>query len=210
MFLYLGLPINLKKVRKMNKYVLILAILLAGQYSNGQFRPKFEPNYDEEKVPEFKLPDPLRTFTGRKIRNERRWMKKGRPELLEFFSNNIYGKVPGELSYESFDVFEQSDDALNGKARRKQVDLVFKKNGRTLHFNILIYLPKQVTNVPVFLGYNFHGNHTVTNDVEVLISEAWSRNRPSLGIINNQLTEQSRGVRSGQWAVDKIIDGGFG
>ncbi len=194
----------------MKKFILIISILLIGQYSFGQFRLKFEPNYDEEKVPEFKLPDPLRTFTGRKIRNERRWLKKGRPELLDFFTTNVYGKVPGELGFESYDVFEQSDNALNGKARRKQVDLVFKKNGRTLHFNILIYLPQKETNVPVFLGYNFYGNHTITDDVEVLISDAWSRNQPSVGIVHNQLTEQSRGFRSGKWPIDKIIEAGYG
>ena len=49
-----------------------------------------------------------------------------------------------------------------------------------------------------------------SEDVDVIISEAWARNNESFGIINNQLTEQSRGVRTNRWAVEKIIDAGFG
>jgi len=195
----------------MKKIAFLIVFLLSTQISFGQLlRIEFEPNYDERKVPEFEVPDPLRMFNGRKIRNQRRWEKKARPELLEFFTRNVYGRVPGELGISTWEVVEQSDNALGGKAKRKQVDLVFKKNGRSLHFNILIYLPKDVDNAPVFLGYNFYGNHTITNDVNVIISDAWARNNPSFGIINNQLTEQSRGVRVNRWAVNEIIDAGFG
>ncbi len=194
----------------MKKIVFFIAFLISTQLSFGQFRIEFEPNYDESKVPEYELPDPLRTFKGRKIRNERRWLKKGRPELLRFFSTNVYGEVPGKLEVAAFDVMEQGNDALGGKARRKQVDVVFKKGGRTLHFNILIYLPKDLPKAPLFVGCNFFGNHTVTEDVHVMIPEAWSRNYPSFGIIHNQLTEQSRGVRTNRWPVEKILDAGFG
>lgn len=195
----------------MKKLLFFVAFFITTQVSFGQlFKVEFKPNYDESKVPDFELPDPLRTFKGNKIRNSKRWEKTGRPELLEFFTNNVYGKVPGELGISSWEILEQSNNALNGKARRKQVDILFEKDGKTLHFNILIYLPKNAENAPVFLGYNFYGNHTITNDVNVLISEAWARDNPSFGIVHNQLTEQSRGVRVNRWAIDKIIDAGFG
>ncbi len=103
-----------------------------------------------------------------------------------------------------------SDNAFNGKALRKQVELSFVKNGEKLSFVILMYLPKNVEKAPVFLGYNFYGNHTVTDDVNVIISGAWVEDNPSFGIINNQLTEQSRGVRTNRWAIEKMIDAGFG
>ncbi len=171
---------------------------------------QWEPNYDENKVPEFKLPDPLKTFTGKKIRKVKQWENKRRPELLDFFTQNIYGEVPGKLTIHSANVIEQSSNAFNGKALRKQVELTFKKNDRTLSCTILMYLPKGVEKAPVFLGYNFYGNHTVVNDVNVIISEAWVRDNPSFGIVHNQLTEQSRGVRTNRWAVEKILDAGFG
>jgi len=171
---------------------------------------QWEPNYDENKVPEFKLPDPLKTFTGKKIRKVKQWENKRRPELLDFFTQNIYGEVPGKLTIYSAKVIEQSSNAFNGKAIRKQVELTFKKNDRKLSYTILMYLPKGVEKAPVFLGYNFYGNHTVVNDVNVIISEAWVRDNPSFGIVHSQLTEQSRGVRTNRWAVEKILDAGFG
>ncbi|MGM0622268.1 MAG: acetylxylan esterase, partial [Bacteroidota bacterium] len=74
----------------MKEIVFLITFILITQVSFGQLRVEFEPNYDESKVPEFEVPDPLRMFNGRKIRNQRRWEKKGRPELLEFFTRNVY------------------------------------------------------------------------------------------------------------------------
>ena len=70
---------------------LFLILALLSQLINAQR----EPNYDESKVPEFKVPDPLKTFNGKKIRNVKQWENKRRPELLDFFTQNIYGKVLG-------------------------------------------------------------------------------------------------------------------
>ena len=190
----------------MKKTIISIFLIVVSQISFAQF----EANYDESKVPEFEIPDPLKTFAGKKIRNSKKWLKKGRPELLEFFTKSVYGEIPGNLNLTSFEVVEENSNALNGKAKRKQVDLAFEKNNKSLHFTILMYLPKSVKQVPVFLGYNFYGNHTITNDVNVIISEAWVRDNESFGIINNQLTEQSRGVRTDRWAIDKIIDAGYG
>ena len=197
-------------MRYMRKFfVLILGVFIAVQFSYGQWS-KFEPNYDESKVPEFEVPDPLITFNGRKIKNKRQWEKNRRPELLEFFTSHVYGKVPGKLEISGWEVVEESNNALNGKARRKQVDIVFNKNGRTLSFNVLIYLPKNIKNAPVFLGYNFYGNQTVSDEVNVRISDAWSRNNDSYGISGNQLNENTRGVSKESWQVEKIIDAGYG
>jgi len=167
-------------------------------------------NYDESKVPEFEVPDPLVTFKGKKVKNVKKWEKKRRPEILEFFSQNVYGEIPGELKFSSFEVVEESDNALAGKARRKQVEISVQKDDLTLNFTVLMYLPKSPEKVPLFVGYNFYGNHTITTDVNVIISEAWARNNESFGIVHNQLTEQSRGVRTNRWAIEKIIDSGYG
>ena len=192
------------------KVSFILLIMLSCLLSNGQFVDKFDPNYDESKVPEFVVTDPLTTYNGRKEKNIRIWQKQRRSELLNFFTENVYGRVPGELKISEWKVVERGENAVNGKAVRKQVDILFEKENNKLHFNVLIYLPKDIVKPPLFLGYNFYGNHTITDDVNVLFSDAWVRDNPSFGIINNQLTEQSRGVRINRWAVEKIIDAGYG
>ena len=167
-------------------------------------------NYDESKVPKFIVPDPLVSFKGKRIKNVKGWEKTRGPILLDFFTQNMYGEVPGELTYSSAQILEQGEDALNGKATRRQVELHFEKGKLNLNFTILLYLPKNVEKAPVFLGYNFTGNHSVLSDPRIIISRAWVNDNPSLGIINNQFTEQSRGDAANRWPVEKIIDAGFG
>ncbi|NHF61419.1 alpha/beta hydrolase [Flavobacteriaceae bacterium TP-CH-4] len=171
---------------------------------------QFEPNYDESKVPQFEVPDLLTTFNGEKITKAEQWEDKRRPELLRFFEEEVYGRVPGNLDAFSFKLLEQDDSAVNGKARRKQVAITLEKNKRSLNFNLLLYLPKGSPSAPVFLGYNFHGNHTVTHDPKVLITDAWNENNEALEISNNKATEASRGKRTNRWAIEKMIDAGFG
>ncbi len=191
----------------MKKALFLLIALLITQLA---FAQQFVPNYDESKVPQFVVPDPLITFKQKKVKNVKDWEKKRRPELLDCFTQNMFGEIPGEIKIKSAEIVEQSENAYNGKATRKQVELTFEKNGKKLNFTILIYLPKKKEKAPIFVGYNFYGNHTVTNDVNVIISEAWVQDNPSFGIINNQLTEQSRGVRTNRWAIEKMLDAGIG
>jgi len=171
---------------------------------------KSQTNYEESKVPTFEVPDPLVTFSGDKINSVRKWEKVRRPELLGFFENKVYGKLPKTLKIDSYKILEQDDNALNGKAKRKQVELTFKNNDKILSFTILLYLPKDMDKAPVFLGYNFYGNHTITEDKAVLIPSAWANNNEAFGIKNNTLTEESRGKRTNRWAVEKILDAGYG
>lgn len=171
---------------------------------------QFEPNYDENKVPVFKVPDPLTTVDGAKIVDVDAWSKLRRPELLAFFESQVYGKIPGRLDDISFKVLEADENALNGTAHRKQVEVTLTKNDKKLQFTILLYTPKSNLNTPIFLGYNFHGNQTVIHDAEVLVTQAWNMNNESLGIIDNLASEQSRGGRAHRWAIQKIINNGFG
>ena len=42
---------------------------------------EFEPNYDEDKVPIFKVPNPLETFCGKRVNTIEEWEGRRRPEL---------------------------------------------------------------------------------------------------------------------------------
>ena len=169
-----------------------------------------QTNYEESQVPTFEVPDPLMTFSGKKINSVQKWEKIRRPELLHFFESKVYGKLPKTLKIDSYAILEQDDNALNGKAKRKQIELTFKNNGKKLNFTILLYLPKNMDKAPVFLGYNFYGNHTITEDKAVLISSAWASNNEAFGVENHTLTEESRGKRTNRWAIEKILDAGYG
>lgn len=165
---------------------------------------------EESQVPEYKLPDVLTCQNGRKVKSEKAWLKKRRPEILKLFADEVYGKVPGIIEISEVKVWESNNDALNGLARRKQLSLFFRKGERNLEVNVLMYLPKTMEKVPVFLAYNFTGNHTICNDPNIRLTESWVANNPSIGIVNNQVTEQSRGSDSQSWPIEEIIKSGYG
>jgi hypothetical protein len=52
-------------------------------------------NYDESKAnPYLALPDPLKLANGKAVRTAKDWWKKRRPELVELFDREIYGRTP--------------------------------------------------------------------------------------------------------------------
>ncbi len=178
--------------------------------SLGMANAQSQPNYDENKVPEFQVPDPLLTFNGEKIKTSTAWIQNRRPELLTFFETEVYGKVPDRLDSVDFKILDRNNNALGGKAIRKQIAITLTKNNKSLNYNLLIYLPVKQGKAPIFLGYNFHGNHTINTDPAIIIPTAWNMNSADLKIENHVATEESRGLRANRWALDKIIDSGFG
>ena len=189
------------------KLVLIFLLIC---FSLGSFAQPFKPNMDEAQVSEYQLPRILVSTKGRKIKKTEQWEKIRRPEILKLFEQEVYGKVPGEIAPPKIIVYEDHGQAFAGKAIRKQIDLVFEGNGRTLSVGVLMYLPQTDRPAPVILAYNFLGNHAVVADPEIRISESWVINNPSLGIVNNHFTEQSRGFDAESWPVEKMLDAGFG
>ena len=102
-------------------------------------------------------------------------------------------------------------NALEGKAIRKEVTLIFKRKGKKIPMSILIYLPTQTTQpVPIIMGYNFYGNHTIHSDPNITLATSWLRNNTNFGITNNVATEASRGVRASRWPVEEILERGYG
>ena len=52
-------------------------------------------NYDEAKAgPTSALPDPLFLKNGKKVTTAKMWWEKRRPEIVEDFDREIYGRVP--------------------------------------------------------------------------------------------------------------------
>ena len=172
---------------------------------------QFEPNYDESKIPDFILPDVLVTKSGDKIRNVDHWEKIRRPEILELFETEVYGKVPKQACEIKFRIVDNNKNVLDGLADRKQIKIVFSREDKKITADLLIYLPaNQKTAVPVFLALNFDGNHTIYPDSDILISESWVDNEPKVGIFNNISNELSRGYKSDRWPVPYILSRGYG
>jgi len=78
--------------------------------------------YDEEKIPQYTLPEILVAQNGRKIRNLKQWEKIRKPEILRLFQQEVFGKIPGKLEISEVIVHENNGEALGGLAVRKQLD----------------------------------------------------------------------------------------
>jgi hypothetical protein len=168
-------------------------------------------NYDEAKVPPYTLPHPLELANGQIVSNAETWFNQRRPELLELFEREMYGRSPGRPEKMRFEVTSADLEALGGKAVRNEVSVYFTENKSGPKMDILIYLPKNADKpVPMFLGLNFHGNHTIHSDPGITISEQWMRPSQELGIVNNRATEAGRGKSASRWPVEMILERGYG
>lgn len=167
-------------------------------------------NYDESKVGEFTLPDPLRLANGETVEDANTWREERRPELLKLFETHVYGRAPGRPPGMHFEVFDEDKNALDGKATRRQVTVFFSEDEQGPKMDLLLYIPNGVERpVPAFLGLNFKGNHTIHPDPGIKLSESWTREDKEDGIVNNRATEKSRGVSSSRWPVEKILEEGY-
>ena len=64
-------------------------------------------NYDETKANPFpKLPDPLVLKNGKKVKNAAAWWKRRRPEIVEDFDREVYGRAPVNTPKVSWEVTE--------------------------------------------------------------------------------------------------------
>jgi hypothetical protein len=186
--------------------LIMLMIMLASCKINEKI---FIPIDNESKVPTFTLPDPLVFENGDTVKNPGDWRER-RAETFELFERNVYGIAPEwEGSISAVTMYE-NPDAYNGMAIAKEILLTLHYEDRALDVFVLIHLPKSELPVPVFLGYNFFGNHSTTDDPNVHITNSWVFNNVDFGITANKATEESRGLRIHRWPAEEIIKRGYG
>jgi len=168
-------------------------------------------NYDEDEVPSYTLPELLVQENGKPVKNARKWRKIRRIEILHQFRESVYGFVPsGKTVKIRFDVYDNTKNALKGLAVRKQIHVSFTGETDGPFMDILIYLPAGLEDpVPLFLGLNFQGNHTIINDPDITLTKSWIRDGRK-GVVENRATDASRGVAASRWPVEEILNRGYG
>ena len=90
-------------------------------------------NYDESKVPEYKLPDPLEMANGEKVTNSKTWFEKRRPEILKLFESNLYGRSPGSPEKIKFELTSIDKKAFDAKPNLEKLQQLLAKS-RDLRF----------------------------------------------------------------------------
>lgn len=173
--------------------LLFVGFLLCGFASAQTYEGKFvEANYDESKVPEYTLPDVLTSFSGKAIDTVEQWESVRRPEIIEFFEQNLYGAVPKPSSpiKKSFKLLSETS-LLNGICTRKDVELTFQNDAGSVTMPLVLFVPSKAEGkVPVILlsgGSDIRRNNLSMND-----SQRYGKTRN--GIPLHQLMTRGIGV----------------
>lgn len=111
-----------------------------------------EFNYLEEKVPAYVLPDMFSSNDGLKINSADRWNKIRRPEIIELFRKNVFGRVPETPYAEKLKVVKLDTNAMGGQATQKQIEITIAVDGNSLTIYLTLFTPNDIKHpVPAFL-----------------------------------------------------------
>jgi len=157
------------------------------------------------------LPEALVSGDGTVIESASQWESLRRDEVLQLFRDHVYGIVPeADLTITSH-VKYMDRNALGGTAVAKEIEIMINNGNDSLGFSIMIYLPKNHSGpVPLFLGLNFNGNHTVHSDPNITVTDSWVRNNEKMYIQDHKATLSTRGSASNRWPLDLILSRGYG
>jgi hypothetical protein len=107
-------PVQLTAQQDHKRMMELLNIKELRKGANGN-NPKAEnaANYDEAKAnPYPNLPDPLVLKNGKMVTTKEMWWKQRRPEIVEDFDREIYGRVPKETPKVKWDVTSTDKQTL--------------------------------------------------------------------------------------------------
>jgi len=109
-------------------------------------------NYEESKVPVYTLPDLLTSNNGKKIKGQKDWLKTRRPELLELFTSQVFGRVPETPYQKKIKVVKVDPKAMNGLATLKLIDIDISSNSKSITIHLGLFTPNRANKpVPTFL-----------------------------------------------------------
>lgn len=156
---------------------------------------------DEIRALRSTLPDPLENCPDAET-----WVSRRRPEILKLFQSQMYGYSPAAPDKLTFDVTSVAAGALGGRAVRKEITLrVFD-----MPLHLLVYLPAQAAKpVPVFVGLNFPGNHTIHADPGITIIGQWMQDDKTRAQTLTLPAASTRGKSAKRWPLDLILARGY-
>jgi len=88
------------------------------------------------------LPDPLITGEREKVTSIAQWQEKRRPEILELFRENVYGRAPIERPDSlRFDIMQIDKAAMNGRATLKLINICFPGPRGEGKITLVLFIP---------------------------------------------------------------------
>jgi len=133
------------KVPVLLSLCLFAAVFLAAAEAPRKFR-------QDPQMPAYTLPDALTTTAGVSVASAEQWKSVRRPEILELFRSNVYGRVPATPYEKSFHVVNEDRKALNGDATLREVDVKIAASGTSLVIRLNLFIPNKTKKpAPAFL-----------------------------------------------------------
>jgi hypothetical protein len=177
-------------------------------------------NYDESRVGQYTLPDPLRLANGKQVKDAKMWFGKRRPEILRLYEENQFGRRPPLSAPLTFEVFDKGTAAFDGTATRRQITIYFSPDKTGPKMDLLVYLPAASgKKVPVILTPSFSASFSVVDDPGVKQGEIWNRDKKkvpapksaNIGRLNvPQILAQGMGVATFYYGdVEPDFEGGL-
>ncbi len=191
----------------------VLIVAVCALLMTAPALPQANPDQYRQPAMPAHLPDALMFADGTPVATQAQWPKRQK-ELLELFTEQMYGRMPERPAQMRFNVYNVDRHALSGKATREQISILFLGKEDGPRMDLLVYIPNRFKRPPVILGFNFWGNETINPDPGIHTSDRWVESSGGSSIDlscvkNNRATEACRGIDQGRWPVEKIIDAGY-
>lgn len=107
-------PAHLTSEQDHQRMMDLLHIASLRRGADGDLKSPYAANYDETKAnPYPKLPDPLRLKGGKKVTTAKMWWEQRRPEIVEDFGREVYGRMPKNTPKVSWEVISTTKE-VNG------------------------------------------------------------------------------------------------
>ena len=168
-----------------------VVLVSGGLEAKGFWRRVQACNFDESKIGEVKLEDPLVFADGRRVKDRSDWMARRR-EILGIFEREMYGRMPKTIK-PRIEVIDRGT-SVGGFAERKLVRMRFKEDGSGPCINWIILTPRHTKGrSPAILFLNYGGNHELISDSEIPVPKCWMRPAPEFGRHGERATAATRG-----------------
>ena len=105
-------PVHLTSEQDHQRLLDLLHIKELRSGPSGDPKAPNAANTDESKVPPYALPDPLLLGNGQRVTTPEVWRKQRRPELVELFDQEIYGRMPAHTPSVKWEVVSTTREKI--------------------------------------------------------------------------------------------------
>ncbi|BCX47410.1 acetylxylan esterase [Haloferula helveola] len=129
-----------------------------GKFKDGK-------NFHDDRVPDYRLPDPLVSEAGKAITETEDWTNIRRPEILELFRKHVYGIRPTTPYQIDFEEVGRQENAYGIGAVARQVRATVTAEKGVRSFDFVLVTPKSGQPAPLIVMIHNRSAVTLENAV---------------------------------------------